>query len=768
MMLYNWFGFGVIEMMRMKPNKWAEEVKTRDLIYFLILSIFSGSLLFYRYQVQVVRGPGRDTFAFLANALSFAGEGTGYSEPHRPPFLSWLVSIVFRLGWVSERAIFFVDAFLLLFGVLGFYLLLRQRFSPLWSFAGSLLFLSFPVVAEQAATGYTDLASISFSIWSIYFFILGRKEGRGFLWGALFFVAAVLTRFTALLLVFPVLFLLLAKPTEKAELKTKKVFHGALAALAFYLPFGLFYLRNFGNPLFPFAVAFGVISSPSLAAESFAYEPDLSWYLVNLTRFVSGGKGELIFFPLAFISLTGLIFYFYRLLRLIGREKFFWVGVLNLTYFLIFIKGGLILRQFGILFLSLFLYFLFRKEEERENYRLWLFLIFLSWFLVYFDFHSHQGVKVARYFLVMAPGFTYLLLAGLEEFTRRLSLKPYPYLSSLFVLILLSFFLSSNFFASVRRIKPEPDYLVADARKASQWLERRNLSGKVIYSDLWPVFSWYLKREVLPMPSFKDPRAFNHELVKNRADYFLTIRERQLPSFRLIKKVGSVKVYGKVPRRFYSRPRLLYLGQNWQNYLEEVLGFKYFLIYEVGRYGLGRTTYLDNFTLKELKEYPLIFLYNFRFHSLQEAQKLLLDYLKDGGSLIVDLSANLGGFAYNLEGRSFLGVVAERKALKGKVIARLAPELGGNEVSFSPFVSEEGGEWHGASYWVVPGSGRMKSLVEADGKSLISLQQVGKGRIYWIGYNLIWHAFLKENLEERRLIQNLVELALKERVERKS
>ncbi len=752
----------------MEEKELKEEFKTGKIGWFLLLAFFSGGLLFYRYQVQVARGPGWDTFAFLANALSFAGKSIGYLEPHRPPFLSWLVSLVFRLGWISERAIFLVDTFLLFLGVLGFYFLLRLRFSPSWSFAGSLLFLSFPVVAEQAATGYTDLASVSFSIWSVYFFIRGRKEGKGFLWGMLFLLAAVLTRFTALLLFFPVLFILFTQPFEKAELKLKEIFLGFLAAFIFYTPFGLYYLKSFGNPFFPFGVAFGAVSNPSLATESFAYKPDLSWYIANLTKFVSGSQGKSIFLFLAFISLCGLFLHFYRLADLTEKRNLLWVIVFVFLYSLVFFKAGLILRQFSVLFFSLSLYFLLQPRKGEENYYFWLLLFFFSWFLAYFDFHSHQGVKVSRYFLVMAPGFVYLFLTGLKELSKIFSFKSMPNFPSFLALVVIFFFISLSFYYDFQKIKPEPDYLVEDAKKSSIWLlKRENLSDKVIYSDLWPVFSWYLKREVLPMPSFKDPRAFNHELVKNRADYFLTVRNRWLPSFRLVKKFGTVKVYQKDPHKFYTLPQLLYLGQNWQNYLEEVLDFKYLLVYQIGRYGLGKTTFVDNLSLQELKAYPLIFLYNFRFHNFQQAQNLLLDYLREGGSLIIDLSANLSGFAYNLEGRSFLGVVAERKSLKGKLKVKVAPELGGGEVDFSPFLSEEKGEWYGASYPALPGERGMSPLVWAEGKTLIGKQQVGKGKIYWIGYNLIWHTFIKENKEERRLIQRLVELALKEAVKEK-
>ncbi len=732
-----------------------------DWFYFLLLIVISGSLFFYRYRLQVVQGPGWDTFAFLANALEFAGKSIGYAEPHRSPFLSFLVSLVFRLGWESEAAIFAVDCFLAFAGVLGFYLLLRLRFTPLFSFLGSLLFISYPAVFKQAGTGYTDLASVSFSIWSIYFFALGTQKSTKFLpLALLLFVAAALTRFTALLLIFPVLLIFFLKPFDKVRFSINSFLLGFFASFVLYMPFAIFYFKKFGNPFFPLAIAFSAASDTTSPAESFAYEPNLGWYIFNLKRFIASSAGETIFLVFALFSLVGWAFYFYRLLESTDFKKIGLAFLFALAYVLIFFQGGLILRQLAAFMLCFFLYMIFRSDDRKISESLGFFLLFFCWFLVYFDFHSHLGVKVDRYFIVMVPGFTYLALHGLYELTEIFSSEKIKTVLKGAVYFLISFFIAVSFFSYFQQKKAQPDYLVADAKKTSNWLKKQNISQAVIYSDLWPAFGWYLKRNVLAMPTFKDSRAFNHELEKNKADYFLTIRKRSLPSFKLVKKFGSVSVYKAKTLRSASKNRLLYLGRNWQNYLEEVLDYNYFVHFEVGRYGLGKTTYVDNFTIDELKKFPLIFLYNFRWKSREKAQDLLFQYLKGGGRVLIDLSANLGGLNYNLDGQSFLGVVAERKALSASPKITINPEVGVKRVKFSPFVSEGGGEWYGANYLALPGETSLKKLVEADGKILVAVQKIGKGKIYWIGYNLVWHAFIKENEEERKLIQRLVETAL--------
>jgi hypothetical protein len=44
----------------------------------------------------------------------------------------------------------------------------------------------------------------------------------------------------------------------------------------------------------------------------------------------------------------------------------------------------------------------------------------------------------------------------------------------------------------------------------------------------------------------------------------------------------------------------------------------------------------------------------------------------------------------------------------------------------------------------------------------VATRQIGKGRVYWIGYNLVWHAFLTENADEQALIQAVFEDALRD------
>ena len=70
-----------------------------------------------------------------------------------------------------------------MFGVIGMFMLLKIKFNDLESFLGGLLYATFPIILILLGFGFSDLASVSFSIWAIYFTILAVKRIQSiFIW----------------------------------------------------------------------------------------------------------------------------------------------------------------------------------------------------------------------------------------------------------------------------------------------------------------------------------------------------------------------------------------------------------------------------------------------------------------------------------------------------------------------------------------------------------------------------------------------------------
>lgn len=125
--------------------------------------------------------------------------------------------------------------------------------------------------------------------------------------------------------------------------------------------------------------------------------------------------------------------------------------------------------------------------------------------------------------------------------------------------------------------------------------------------------------------------------------------------------------------------------------------------------------------------------------------------------MVVDASSNLGELPYDLADTVLFDTVIRRRGLPedaaihvGEELRALDPRLA--DVDAAPFVDESGGTWYGADYTPLPGSEDLTVLATVDGRPAVALRTLGEGRVYLIGYNLVWHAFFTENADEQALI----------------
>ncbi len=754
-------------------------------ILLVILTLIVSWIAYQRVQIQIIMGPGWDTYAFLANALEFAGKSIGYAEFDRPPFMSFITSFFFRSGNIHESTIFYVDGGFFVLGVIGLYFFLKLRFDSIQSFTGALLFASSPVVLSWLGVGYTDLASVALSIWALYFLVLSVEKSPWFYYLA-FPVAmmAFLTRYTAGLILFPMILYIII--SRKYLSHFKKMVGGIIAAFMVLLPFLVYNYQNLGDPISPFLGFFAGSESSGLG--SIAYDPNPLYYLTNLPSYIAthGDFSSILVYLIFLIVIVGILIYFYDLIReklMKSRVKGkvskileiqrtgtkiklgFFTGLL-LIFLITFNRVSYMTSELIFLLLS---YASFTLLKDITSKKIEIDLLFFTWFMTYFIFHSVFVAKVDRYFLTMAPAFCYLVILGLSEISTKLKIKIRKNnLTSWILSLIIIFILISSTVSYLNALPQNEDYVVRDSKLAASWFEQYDpdYENKLIYSDGWPAVSWYLGTDVKPMPVFKDVRAFNHELQKYDVDYYFTLYgNRNLTAYDQIAQFGTVTIFKKNPENFDNKPEMLYIGKNWQNYLDDVLGFRAYVINGRSReYGskiydnkiMNEALFLDDYSMDELKKYDTLFLYNFAWHNQSKAENLILDYVKSGGTVVIDLSGNLDGIYYGLNNGIFLDMLVQRKSIKTQPEIWINPDIKSDNVSFSPFLSD-GATWYGANYEPF-GENKIENLVTADDKTLIGIQKVGKGRIIWIGYNLVWHAFITENKAEKKLIEDLVSI----------
>lgn len=570
--------------------------KNSNLLYFIIIVVTSLLLSYWRILIQIETGPLWDTVDFLSNAMYFAGHGFGYVDFTRPPFFSFIVSLVFRLGFTSFLTIYIVDCIFFIFGVIGLYQFLKLRFKPYYSFLGSLLFMSFPILLNYVSVGYSDIAAVSLSIWALYFTVLAIKKNSKFFWVSFpFFILAFLTRYPVALIGFPIIFYLII---NRKVLNYKNLFIGILLSVLIFIPVLLFFSEKFGNPFYPFLVIFGftqnsllfgnilnigsqykanlpvyVMGEPVNLPENTYYNNDLFYFIKKLTFIGPTALTAL------FISICGIMVHIIIKLKEMSLSIF--PGIKNdnnKSKILLFIIVVLLfLVPFGkinylgselIFFVLGYICYEFLKKYNIKH--LDIDFLFLFYFMSFFIFNSVYTIKDERYFLAMVPAFVYFLIRGFNFVIKRFK---FEYKNLNLTKLLLSITLIIMLIPSTTAYlyyMPEDKISITvdneDIYSASSWLMEHDSSykNKIIYSDYWPFISWYLKTNVKAMPAFRNDKIYyyrlkdynvdfitnalyNKELNDNNVDYYLSnIMGLNLTSYKPIKQFGRIVIYKRV------------------------------------------------------------------------------------------------------------------------------------------------------------------------------------------------------------------------------
>lgn len=541
-------------------------------IFLIILTIITTAITYYKVIIQAELGVLHwDTFVYLVNALRFADMGV-VGQMHLAPLIPFLTSLFFRLGYVSETTLFILDGVLFVIGVIGLYLLFKLRYNEIQSFTGAVIFATFSVVLAWVAAGGIVIASVTFSIWTLYFTILAvKKDPKYFYLAFPAFTLAFLTRYTAGLIIFPMIFYVLV---NGKFLKIKEMIIGALAGFIIFLPFALVFYYKLGNP-FPFIGQLSSTATESAAmAQDIGYNPNTLYYIKNLLNYVSSypvhgsyyeilnpsqGVASYISYIIIMILIIGLILYIYNIIKN-AKNKYFnktnyrinvfkllLLAILVVVFILSFAKTSYIISEVIFFVISYTAYMSFKDFQIKID----MDLFFLMWFMVYFIAHSVIPIKDDRYFITMAPAFAYLVLLGLNEISEklRISYKNKNVTSYILSLILVVMVLSSAsaYFTKI----PHEDPWIISEKSASEWLKNYDPSykDKIIVSDRGPVFSWYLKKSVTTRiyRYSKSPEEFSNILESYNANYYIYTGSEALdiPGYHKIKTIRIVVIYEK-------------------------------------------------------------------------------------------------------------------------------------------------------------------------------------------------------------------------------
>jgi len=508
-----------------------------------------------------------DIFVYLGNALRFAGLGVG-DQMLLPPVLPFLTSIFFRLGYISQNVVFVLGGVFYVLGVIGLYLLLKERFDAVSSFAGSIFFACLSLMIPWAVSGATDIPALTLCIWAVLFTVRGVKNPR---WYYLAFPLAVLAFFTRYTSGFIIILMLFYILINKDYLKNlKKILIGIGISIGVSILFLVFFYRISGNP-FPFLGQVTSTATGTVTTANPGYNLDLLYYLKYIPNYISSipsdsysqilsisGPATPVSYLILLIITVGIILYLYHTISNLKRSenKFYMTEYLKISF--IVILGIILVLSYShisyliseiIFFIIAFLLFDLIQGQEGAD----LDVLFFSWFMMYFLFLSYHAVKVDRYILTAMPALAYFLTLSLSCISLKLKLKYNKTNLTTIVLsaVVVVMMLSSAFCYAGEM--PRDYYWIDNELAAAEFLIDYDpqYQSKVIVADRGPAFSWYLKKRVytrIPR-NFKTTEDFISELDTLKADYYIDVLKNpkiDIPGYEKIRTIGIIAIYKRI------------------------------------------------------------------------------------------------------------------------------------------------------------------------------------------------------------------------------
>lgn len=521
------------------------------IILALIISIITWKLITIQSSIGVYYW---DIFLYLNNALRMAHFGSS-DTLYLPPFLPAILSVFFRLGFVSEYTLFIVGGAFYILGSVGMYLLLRLRFDEIESLVGALTFASSTLILAWAVTGSTDVPAISLSIWAIYLTLLAkRKDKRLYYLAFPVAMAAFLTRYTSALIIIPMLLVIIMDSRPKF----REIIGGIILGILFYSPFGLFFYRNLKNPL-PFLGQFTATASGSVTAVNPGYNPDSLYYLKHFPEYLSAHPSNNYMLiinpssagpnPLAYLIITilivGVILYIIHnrmILNRVKSKKLIMFLLLSAALIVVFGRISYALAEVLIFFWALSIYWLL-EDQRLHNFDINIAMI--TWFLCFIYMHSFHPVKVDRYIITILPAIAYLMPLSISEISQTLK---WEHARHMFSILVMAMMLSS---AAYYIWGMPQDYPIVDAEnEAAQWLKAHdpNYHSKVIASDRGPAFTWYLKDYVFTR-RINNNELFYKLFYELKPDYYIywSTTQPRIQDYKIIYNRSGVIIAEKIP-----------------------------------------------------------------------------------------------------------------------------------------------------------------------------------------------------------------------------
>lgn len=571
----------------------------KDILSLSFLTIFMLILTTLLLNIDIKIGVYyiRDVFGYLNTALYFAGYNSGLVNLRGlSPFLPFITSIFFRLGFISDSTIMIISGAFYILAVLGFYSLMRLRFKQLNSLLGAILIATFSINLSWATKGMLDLPALALSIWSVYFMLLGIKRNSKFYYLA--FPTVIIGFFTkyAVVFIIPVMImaiLFLDKPLEYLKKEYKNFIGGIIAGS---ITTGIFLLayQICKLPLFFLSQSQTIsgessFTSPVVASTAPKVINNVFYYLNNLLIYMQtfnnppysvksgflsiskmgwlGGDVSCVSYLLGAILIIGLLIYLKQLfnknnLKIIftNEIKTYSKIIIVIASFTIFfltfqkisIIESLIIFTIGFLFIYRLLYKVNIKNMDLD-------FIFAYWFLINFIFFTYHIIKVGRYAITFTPALAYFIVLGIcliiavLKNTSKINYSKLKIIIPTVLIIILTLSTAVCLMNTPTTFdNNHPANILnasSDEKNIANYIINTdsNYTNKTIWADRGGDFSFFLMKNIPSEEKFSQQANFTKSLERNNVTYFIADKNNlTLTNYKIIKQYGNVTLYEKI------------------------------------------------------------------------------------------------------------------------------------------------------------------------------------------------------------------------------
>lgn len=510
----------------------------KDKKFLILILIFSTILIGYYINFNISIGTYcSDVFLYLLNGLYFTGQHIHYPENiYLSPVVCFLTSILFRFGLVDKVAIFIVTGFLAILGNVGLYVLLRRYFSEILSLSGVVIYSGFTLGLTWLANGSLDVPAVTMTIWIALVGLIAIKDNpKYYRYLFLLFALGFYTRYTTML-VLPALIMYYVHVNGfkiKSEDRKEIIIGVVLGVILFGIITFTIYSMSNGNFLLTGQFSDRVAGTEGGKLDP-AYNPDPSYYLVNMPNFISNSHTVLRGNP----DLENPTILSYLIVGILTIASLIWLKdntqinvkkqILPLILFVLAALSFKNVSSMITIILTLSgLYLLGKDSDNKVAY------FMLGWILSNFIFYSAFDIKVNRYILPIFPPFTYFVVRAIDILNEKIRINE-----NIIPIILIALFVIQAF-AFTATFEPTDQFTALE--DISDYIAEHDADYKNVKIGAYNMrpYLWYLGYNVTGIES-SNPQAIDSS---NVTYYISDVELGNLENYHEIKVIDRLHLY---------------------------------------------------------------------------------------------------------------------------------------------------------------------------------------------------------------------------------